>query len=256
MFFHAIGGFCLLALIFIPLERWLGLRRQPILRFGWWTDVIYYFTGYCIGRGAGMLITLAVSVLMLQQKSIVAVPIATQPIWLQLFEAMLVADIGYYFAHRLLHCVPWLWRFHQVHHSAKELDWLAAVKVHPLDQVFTKVFQLVPLLLLGFSQETFAAYVLISAAIAFFIHANLKVDCGVLKWIIMTPEAHHCHHSSDPGRYNKNFAAQLPLVDWLGGTLYLPRHYRPDRYGIAEPVPSSYLQQLIHPFRRKMTYVP
>ena len=77
--------------------------------------------------------------------------IAARPIWLQVITVVIIADLGFYLAHRLFHAVPWLWHFHAVHHSIEEMDWLAAHRVHPVDQIVTKGASLVPVFVLGFS---------------------------------------------------------------------------------------------------------
>lgn len=250
MAIDVLKGFLLLCLIFVPLERLFALHQQPVLRHGWQTDTCYFFTGFFIGRATAAVIATAMMVALSH-----TIPaqfqraIAAQPIWLQLGEAVLIADLGYYWAHRLLHRVPWLWRFHAVHHGIEVMDWLAAVRVHPIDQIFTKVFQLVPLYLLGFSTPTWTIYALFSAAIAFLIHANLKLRLGWLTWILATPQFHHWHHSRDYQTANTNFAAQLPIVDWLFGTLYLPASQMPDSYGTRDRIPNGYLNQLYYPFQ-------
>lgn len=96
-----------------------------------------------------------------------------------------------------------------IHHSVEYMDWLAAVRVHPLDQIFTKIFQCVPLYLLGFKTEVFAIYFLFSAALAFFIHSNIRLRFPLLKWCFVTPEFHHWHHSTQRDTYQKNFAVPL-----------------------------------------------
>lgn len=218
-----VKGFIILGLIFIPLESLFPLHPKKILRPGWQTDASYFLTGHFIGKAAGAIIVIPILSLLgnvinpdLQHT------VATQPIWLQFIEAVIVADVGYYIAHRLLHTVPFLWKFHAVHHSIEQMDWLAAVRVHPCDQVFTKICQMIPLYLLGFSNQALGVYALYSAAIAFLIHANIKIKFGVLKWFIATPDFHHWHHSKVPRVSNKNFSAQFPLLDLIFGSLYMP----------------------------------
>ena len=63
----------------------------------------------------------------------------------------ILADLGFYTVHRLFHKIPWLWKFHAVHHSIEEMDWLAADRVHPIDQIFTKGASLLPVFALGFA---------------------------------------------------------------------------------------------------------
>jgi len=253
MFPEVVKGFIILALIFVPLERIFSLHSQKIFRESWGTDTIYFFIGYFIGRaGIALSIFLTFSLMGKLINPELQTKIASQPVGLQLLEAIIIADLGYYFAHRLLHTVPWLWQFHSVHHSIQQMDWLAAVRVHPCDQILTKLCQIIPLYLLGFSPEMFAVYAIFSAAIAFFIHSNIRLKFGLLKWIIATPEFHHWHHINEPKYYQKNFAAQLPWLDIIFGTLYMPVKKVPNKYGVPELIPTGYIGQLLYPFTRIM----
>jgi sterol desaturase/sphingolipid hydroxylase (fatty acid hydroxylase superfamily) len=209
-------GFIILAFIFIPLEQIFSLHKQKIFRPQWRTDVTYFFLGHFVGKIASaiaLVITLSIMRNLLNPE--LPTKLAYQPLWLQLIETVIIADIGYYIAHRLQHTIPWLWQFHAVHHSIEHLDWLAAVRVHPCDQIFTKICQMLPLYLLGFTPENLAIYATYSAAISFLIHANIKLKFGILKWFVATPQFHHWHHSKVPKINNKNFAAQFPILDFL-----------------------------------------
>lgn len=249
-----IKGFIVLFLIFVPLERLFTLHNQKTFRREWATDATYYVTGFFIGR-AGSVLCAAIALFLASGLASLKLQtdVGAQPVWLQLIAAIVIADVGYYLAHRLLHTVPWLWQFHAIHHSIEEMDWLATVRVHPVDQLFTKLLQMVPLFWLGFSTQTFALYALFSAAIAFYIHANIRLTAGPLKWLVATPEYHHWHHANQPGVRNKNLAAQLPLMDFLFGTLYLPPGQRPIRYGVPYPVPNGYVRQFLMPFQQLIT---
>ncbi|WP_246672129.1 MULTISPECIES: sterol desaturase family protein [unclassified Mesorhizobium] len=83
--------------------------------------------------------------------------VQSQPLWLQAIEALIIADIGFYLAHRAFHAVPFLWRFHAIHHSIEEMDWLAAHRVHPVDQILTKSASFLPLFALGFQARRFSS---------------------------------------------------------------------------------------------------
>ncbi len=255
MFPQALLGFGLLSLFFIPLEGCFALRPQRVLRPGWTTDVIYYVTGNLIGQAAAIALPALLGRLLLYQ---VVQPawhpwVAAQPVAWQLPVLIFTADVGYYWAHRWLHTVPWLWRFHAIHHSSEQLDWLTTVRVHPVDQVFTRAWQLLPIVVLGFSDEAVGYYALFSAAIAFFIHANLRWRLRWLNWLLVTPALHHWHHADEPQAYNKNLAAQCALVDRLFGSFYLPTR-PPQAYGLPDPVPADYLRQLFYPLTRPQSY--
>jgi sterol desaturase/sphingolipid hydroxylase (fatty acid hydroxylase superfamily) len=147
-----------------------------------------------------------------------------------------------------------LWRFHKVHHSITELDWLAAARLHPVDQAFGRACIVVPLFALGFTRGTFGALLVVFTLQAIFIHANVRFTFGRLRYVFATPEFHHWHHSADPRAYNSNFAGELPVLDKVFGTLHLPARDGsegarwPDAYGIAEPAPAGYFRQLSWPF--------
>jgi sterol desaturase/sphingolipid hydroxylase (fatty acid hydroxylase superfamily) len=236
--------------VFVPLERLFALRpRQRVFRRGWSNDVVHFLlNGFLIQ--AGTFVVLAIFVILLHRvvRPEFQAAVAAQAPWLQFFEAVLIADLGGYVGHRLTHRVPFLWRFHAVHHSIEEMDWLAAARVHPLDQTFTRSLTILPLYLMGFTKATFGFYIAFATVQAIFIHANVRFTFGPLRWLFATPEFHHWHHSNDLAAYNKNFSAQLPLLDVLFGTAYLPKGKRPETYGTGEPVPPGYWKQMCWPF--------
>jgi len=240
------------ALVFIPLEMLLPLHKgQKLFRRHWLNDSVYLVCN-------GALIRLGVPALLatLFAASYRLVPHGTaalaqsQPIWLQAIEVLVVADLGFYLAHRCFHAVPALWKFHAIHHSIEELDWLAAHRVHPVDQIVTKTASYLPVFLLGFSLEAVGIFALIYQWQALVIHSNNRLGLGPLKWLLATPHFHHWHHANEAGAFDKNFAGQLPLLDKLFGTSFLPAAW-PARYGTDEPVPSLYHQQLAYPLRRR-----
>lgn len=251
-------GFIVLFAIFVPLERFFPLvRRQFWQRPGVMTDLIHF----AVSGGVRKLLTLLVTFALIQllgfliypplQHALLALPRAAQ-----FFIALIIFELGTYWGHRWAHTVPWLWRFHAVHHSSEHLDWLAAVRVHPLDQTFIRVCGIIPVYLLGFTKETFGFLIAIDALLAIFIHANIRWRFGWLEWCVATPAYHHWHHANEsPATANKNFGGLLPLVDLIFGTLHLPRRM-PRKYGIDEPMPAGYLGQMAAPFRRPTTTRP
>ncbi|HEY7785401.1 MAG TPA: sterol desaturase family protein [Pyrinomonadaceae bacterium] len=249
---NVIYGLIVGALIFIPLERLFALRRdQKIFRRGWRTDIIHFLftrtiSDLCTFLFVGFLIVLLHWAVRPEFQALVA----SQNKFLQFIEAVLIANFGGYLGHRLSHEIPFLWRFHSVHHSISEMDWLAAARVHPLDQIVTKALTIVPLYILGFSKATFGAYIGLAALHAVFIHANVRFKFGPLRWVIGTPEYHHWHHSNDPKARNKNYAGELPLLDLIFGTIHLPKGRMPVSYGTSDPVPSTYFGQMLYPFRK------
>ena len=146
-------AFLLTALIFIPLERILTLRpEQKMLRRNWLNDLVFWVANsQIIGLSLASIVSLTVIGSGWLIGDSVHAAVASQPAWLQFIEALLLADLGFYLAHRAFHAFPWLWKFHAVHHSIEELDWLAAARVHPVDQIITKGVSFLPVFALGFS---------------------------------------------------------------------------------------------------------
>lgn len=117
---------------------------------------------------------------------------------MQLLEAFSVAELCGYAGHRAAHHVPFLWRFHKVHHGIHQVDWLAASHLHPIDQTFTRSCAVLPLYAIGFSRAGLGGYLDVLTFQAIFIHANVRVTFGPLRWVIATPEFHHWHHARSP----------------------------------------------------------
>ncbi|MER8488316.1 sterol desaturase family protein [Mesorhizobium australicum] len=240
------------ALIFVPLEHILALRtEQKILRKGLGTDVIY-----AVVNGAFLKICLVLMAAAAMSASAILVPqripmtVSAQATWLQVMEIIILADLGVYASHRAFHAIPALWKFHSIHHGIEELDWIAAFRAHPVDQIITKAASLLPVFFLGFSSGAIAVYFIIYTLHAQFLHANVSINFGPLKWLIATPQFHHWHHADQRDAYDKNFASQLAIIDALFGTFHIPGSKMPEKYGVDEPIPADYVGQHGYPFVR------
>ncbi len=245
-------GLLLAIVVFVPLERLFGMHHeQKLFRPRWQDDLVYFFLN-------GLLIKLALSATVgaIVVAGMWLVPADFQnwvgglPFWVQLPALIVLADIGFYSVHRLFHKIPYLWKFHAVHHSIEDLDWLAAHRVHPVDQILTKGASLLPVFALGFSAAPIAAYFFLYHWQSLFIHSNIKIGFGPLRWLIASPQFHHWHHANHPEAFDKNFAGQLSFLDMLFGTMHMPGNEVPTRYGTDDPVPTGYFRQLLYPFAR------
>jgi len=237
-------------LVFVPLERLFGLHsEQKIFRRAWANDLVFLFLNSLLiklgllGVVVGAIFVAAQIIPESFQSSI-----RSLPFWLQVPVIILLSDLGFYWTHRMFHAVPWLWRFHAVHHSIEELDWLAATRVHPVDQILTKGMSFVPVIALGFSEAAIGAYALLYHWQSIFIHANVRIRFGPVRFMLASPEFHHWHHSSQREARDKNFAGQLSFLDALFGTLHMPGGQMPTAYGLDQPMQQRYLRQLLYPF--------
>ena len=243
----------LLAVVFVPLERLAPLRpAQLIFRPGWQTDLGYFAVSH-LAVQVLVLLTLAPAAVAFAwaARPAVQAAVAAQPLLVQFLEIVLLADLAEYAVHRLFHAVPWLWRFHRIHHSAEAMDWLAGSRLHLVDIVVTRGLSFVPLYVLGFAAPALYAYLVFVSFHAVFIHANVGFRLRAIEWLVVTPRFHHFHHAKEVEAVDKNFAIHLPWIDRLFGTAYLPPERWPAAYGIAgPPVPDGWLRQLMVPFHR------
>jgi sterol desaturase/sphingolipid hydroxylase (fatty acid hydroxylase superfamily) len=247
----------LFSAIFVPLERLFALHPQRIFRKNIATDLGYYFIS---GLVPSLLLSPPLALLAWSAHALLpaglTVAVAQWPLWQRVMVALVVEEIGYYWAHRWTHEVPLLWRFHAIHHSAEQMDWLVNTRVHPVDMVFTRLCGLAPLYavglatpLAGTSNLVPVLVLLIGILWGFFVHANVRWRFGPLEWLLVTPAFHHWHHTNDgPDCVNKNYAAMFPWVDRMFGTLFLPRNRRPERYGIDAVLEPDLAAQLLRPF--------
>jgi sterol desaturase/sphingolipid hydroxylase (fatty acid hydroxylase superfamily) len=239
------------AAVFLPIEHLAPLRPRPLWRERFGLDLVYALVNRLLVRaGLSAVVAAAGWVGAAAVPHAVSAYIGGLPLVAALPIAIVVADLPFYAAHRSFHTFPWLWRFHAIHHSIEELDWLASNRTHAVDQVLTKGSSLFVLYALGFSSTTLGVFTVLFSWHSLLQHANIRLELGPLGRLIAMPHFHHWHHADEPQAYDHNFAGQLPLVDWIFGTLYLPPGRTPRQYGLSEPVPESYFAQLIHPFRR------
>lgn len=240
----------LLCAIFVPLERLVNIKHQAFFRSEFLVDLSYYMlNSIVVGMvlGAPLLLVGGAVHQLIPPATLEA--IAALPGGVRLILGLVVGEIGFYWGHRFSHEIPFLWRFHSIHHSAKEVDFLTNTRAHPVDMVFPRMCGFIPVLAFGLTGDspTVTALVLVIGTLwGFFIHANVHWRFGFLEHIISTPFFHRWHHTND-GLRDCNYAAMFSFVDHLFGTYHSPDHW-PGSYGIDTPMPSSLGAQLLQPF--------
>jgi sterol desaturase/sphingolipid hydroxylase (fatty acid hydroxylase superfamily) len=246
----------LMTLMFSPIEvLWPAYPKQSVFRPEWLLDVVYFLSTHLPLRITTILILLPATELtkVLGNEQLLALT-GSLPWLVQFFLAVLVADLAEYWIHRALHQVPWLWRFHAIHHSSKALDWIAGSRAHLVDDLLIRGLMLIPMTFM-FSQGIIVAYLLFVTVHATWAHCNFGPTVRWLEPYVIFPRFHHWHHTSQVESIDKNFAIHFPWLDKLFGTYYLPADGKwPDTYGLHnEPIPAGFWGQAFYPFtpRRK-----
>ena len=243
----------LMALIYVPIERiWPQYPEQGTFRPQWTLDVVYFLSTHLPIQILSFLVLLPAT----KATEYLAVPalahaIASLPFVVQFFLAVVVADVAEWTIHYLLHKVPFLWRFHSIHHSSEALDWIAGSRSHFLDDTLVRGFILVPMML-AFSQTIILVYLVFVTLHATWTHCNCRLNVRWLEPFLVMPRYHHWHHTSQKEAIDKNFAIHFPWIDKLFGTYYYPEDRWPDTYGLHnEPIPAGFWGQTFYPFTRR-----
>ena len=232
--------------LFAPMERAFPARQtQPIFRAQWGLDLCFFLGQYLLWGG---LVTYVLGLAAPMLSTLLPIAWRTNvqalPAWLQGVLVVVISDFLVYWAHRLQHRVEFLWRFHRVHHSSEQLDWLAAHREHPLDTIYTVGTLNLPAIMLGFSVDFILALVSFRAIWAIYIHSNVRLPLRPVRWLIGAPELHHWHH--DRERDAGNYANLSPIMDILFGTYVCPDH-EPEHLGLHEPSPRTYVGHMLQP---------
>ncbi|MGL1935811.1 MAG: sterol desaturase family protein [Fibrobacterales bacterium] len=252
-----------LSLIVWSLEIILPWRkRQPLFRRDFWLDGFYMFFNFFL---FSLIVYNALSHLgvalfhdILQSigiESLQLIPLHSLPSWVQMGILFLLVDLISWGTHQLLHRSNFLWRFHAVHHSVKEMGFAAHLRYHWMENIFYKVIRFIPVSLLGFGIDDFFMVHIATVAIGHLNHANVGWDYGPLKYLFNNPKMHIWHHSKklpQPYRFGANFGITLSIWDYLFRTVYQPSDGRDIELGYPgdSDMPSTFIAQSLHPFKR------
>ncbi len=252
-------------LIAISLIVWLleilfpWRKEQSIFRKDFWLDVFYMFFNFFIFTlvisGAYRILEVLFSQIGVSAKSLALIDTSSWPIWAELLLFFVLLDFVQWLTHIALHKFPIFWRFHQVHHSVKEMGFAAHLRYHWMENILYKPLKTFGIMLLG-GFEPEQAYIVHFTAIAIghLNHANIKLTYGPLKYIFNNPVMHLYHHSYvlPEGKYGVNFGLSLSVWDYLFGTSYIPEDGGkiPLGYPGDDKMPKKFWGQIAHGFKK------
>ncbi len=238
-------------------------KKQSIIRKDFWLDGFYMFFNFFLfslilfnGLSNVVVELFNDGLSTIGITNLVAINIASWPKLLQFAIMFLIADFVQWNIHRLLHRIPWLWEFHKLHHSVKEMGFAAHLRFHWMESIVYKTLQYIPLALIGFGINDFFIIHIIAIGIGHLNHANLGWDYGVFKYIFNNPKMHIWHHAKKmpkEHRFGVNFGLSLSIWDYLFKTAFVPSDGKDVELGFhnEKEFPKTFFRQIIFPFVKK-----
>ena len=237
-------------------------NKQHIIRKGFYLDAFYILFNFFLFSLIGYNALSNVGVELFNDflgffdiTNIVAIEVHTLPVWVQLFIMFIIADFIQWNIHRMLHRVPWMWKFHKVHHSVKEMGFAAQFRFHFLETIVYKSIQYIPLAMIGFGIEQFFVIHMFAVFVGHLNHANLDWSYGKFGYVFNNPRMHIWHHAKAlPAEhpYGMNFGLTLSIWDYLFRTAYIPKSGRDIELGFDDDAnfPRTFLEQMKYPFKK------
>ena len=239
-------------------------KNQPIFRKDFWLDGFYMFFNFFL---FSLILYNALSNVAVTAfhdflrwvgiQNVVALEISSWPRWTQFLTMFVVTDFVQWNIHRLLHRVPWLWSFHKVHHSVKEMGFSAHLRFHWMETVVYKTLQYIPLAMIGFGIDDFFVVHMVALLIGHLNHANVGWSYGPLKYLLNNPVMHIWHHAKAfPANrpYGMNYGLSLSIWDYLFDTAFIPSDGRDIELGFPgdEEYPADFVRQMGRPFAENL----
>lgn len=260
-------GLILVSLIVWALELLFPWRKdQKIFRKDFWMDTFYMFFNFFLlnlivliflSNATAELFNDFLSLIGLKISDFQLLDLNALPFGLGLLVFFLITDFVQWNTHRLLHYSPFLWNFHKVHHSIKEMGFAGHLRYHWMEPIVYKSLLYIPLAVIGgFDVQSVAIVHFSALTIGHLNHANLGWDYGVLKYIFNNPKMHIWHHAKQLPKnhqYGVNFGISLSLWDYLFKTSHVPHDGRDIELGFEgdEEFPKDFIKQTIYPAKTK-----
>ncbi len=255
-------GLIVISLVVWVLEIVFPWRKeQSVFRKDFWLDAFYMFFNFfvfaIIINGIYSILEVAFGHIGITLKSLTLIKMSHWPQWLQLLVFFLVLDFVQWFTHVLLHRFEFLWRFHKVHHSVKEMGFAAHLRYHWMENILYKPLKVFGVMLLGgFEPEQAFIVHFVAITIGHLNHANIKLSYGPLKYVFNNPVMHLYHHAYELPEnkpYGINFGISLSIWDYIFKTNHVPEDSGTIVLGYPsdQNMPKNFLGQLFYGFRKK-----
>ncbi len=265
-YFYLLIGFSLLVWLLEIVFPWR--RKQALFRKDFWLDGFYMFFNFFLFSliGYNALSNVAVEAFndllgFLGITNVVLLEVQSWPFAAQLLLMFLIADFIQWNVHRMLHRVPWMWEFHKLHHSVKEMGFAAHLRFHWMETIIYKTAQYLPLAMIGFGIQEFFIIHAFAILVGHLNHANLNWTYGWFGYVFNNPQMHIWHHAKEMPEdhpYGMNFGISLSLWDYLFGTAYMPHSGRDIELGFDEDedFPQTFWSQVSYPWVKEKEELP
>ncbi len=261
-YFYALIIFSIIVFILEVLFPWR--KEQKLIRKDFWLDTFYMFFNFFIfniiifaalSNVTAELFNDFLSIFNLETKSIQLFEASKLPYGLSLLVFFIVSDFTQWNTHRMLHRVSFLWNFHKVHHSVKEMGFAAHLRYHWMENIVYKTILYVPIALIGgFDLKDVFIVHYFAILVGHLNHANINWDYGIFKYILNNPKMHIWHHAKYvPHKFGNNFAITLSIWDYIFKTNYIPHDGRDEELGFPqdEVFPKGFIEQELYPLTKK-----
>lgn len=249
-----------LFLLFLIVENRFPLRRQtrklvPRLMINLVLSALSY-------AAAALLIKPSVGELMdwTGEKSFGLVHLLEVSGGIEFLVGFLLMDLSFYYWHVATHKVPFLWRFHNVHHCDPDMDVSTGFRFHFCEVALSVFFRITQVCLIGLSPIAYAAYELTFQANTLFHHSNVRLPIKlerVLNLCLVTPRMHGIHHSQRRHEADSNYGVIFPWWDRLHHTLILGVEQSAIQIGVPgyrQPADNKFWSLIVQPFRKQRDY--
>ena len=254
-------------LILISLVVWIfeiifpWRKSQKIFRKGFWIDIIYMFFNFFLFSIIIVGFYEAFNKLLfdlfgIASNSIALIDLSTFSQISQLIIFFITLDFFQWLTHIMMHRFDFLWKFHKVHHSVKEMGFAAHFHYHWMENILYKPLKVFAVMLIGgFEPEQAYLIHFLTITIGHLNHSNIKLSYGPLKYIFNNPIMHLHHHASSSSNNFKtgvNFAISLSIWDYIFKTNYIPNENGDTKLGYEgdQSMAKSFIGQLFYGFKK------